>query len=213
MVGLDSLSLVLSHCSWFPHFLTPQSPSHLVCPLLFISPLLLLPLILSLFLVISPLHHLASAPHCLTPSSLVLCCCFLPLCHCITPHHHCFRVLFHPSCRVDALIREMRNGLQKMNHDKCYGSCFVTHLWGILFCWSPSPSSLSKSSTEQPWATHIPSERGGAGTAASSLVKVQWRWKSSPHPSIEGRGSLPGWWVKLEASRVRARVRLVVERW
>ena len=32
-------------------------------------------------------------------------------------------------------------------------------------------------------------ERGGAAWAASSLVREQWQWESSPHPSIEGRGS------------------------
>jgi hypothetical protein len=56
-------------------------------------------------------------------------------------------------------------------------------------------------------------ERGGAAGTASSLVREQWRWKSSPHPSIEGRGSRPGGLVTLEASRARAGVKVVVERW
>jgi hypothetical protein len=36
-------------------------------------------------------------------------------------------------------------------------------------------------------------ERGGVAGAASSLVREPRRWKSSPHPSIEGRGSSATW--------------------
>jgi len=36
-------------------------------------------------------------------------------------------------------------------------------------------------------------ERGGAAGAVSSLVREPSWWKSSPHPSIEGRGSSASW--------------------
>jgi hypothetical protein len=63
----------------------------------------------------------------------------------------------------------------------------------LHFSCSPVPPS----SEYEP--AHIPLERGGAGSAGS-VLRILRGWWLSPHPSKEGRGSLPGCCVWLSGS-------------
>jgi hypothetical protein len=85
----------------------------------------------------------------------------------------------------------------KTNHNTRCGSYFVTHQMGLPLSGSPSSFSIPVPPSSEMQAAHIPSERGGAAGAASSLLRELMRCWMSPHPSEEGRGccrvSACGW--------------------
>jgi len=86
----------------------------------------------------------------------------------------------------------------KTSHDFCCGSFSGRTIRASHFLGPPSYfySPIPSSSEFEP-----PTSLGGAD-AAGSVFPSELRWMVlSPHPSREGRGSLPAGWVWLRANR------------
>ena len=189
LLSSSSLPLLLPSSS-LPLLLSSSLPPPLLLSLslLLLSSSLPPPLLLSLSLPLPssslPLLLLLSSslPLLLLPpsSSLSLllrrrrCCCCCP--------RHCLLVLgasslgvsFSPGGGIRAVSKGSMGGLiTKTNHDKCRGSCFVTHLMGLPLPGPPlvylHPQNLCRARTNRPH----PSEKGmgwSAGFRASALA-------------------------------------------
>jgi len=127
--------------------------------LLLVSPLLILLLVSSHLVVVLLLHFDLAPRHCLAPppssspfpfpislspsSSSSFPLLFIIISPLIVVSSGYRFVLVGES---EALVMGIGRWMAKSNHDKCRGSCFVTHYWGIPLDASPTSSSLPGSS-------------------------------------------------------------------